>query len=63
MLGGCRGTIATMAASILTDAFAHHVWATIRLLDACATLEEAQLEGEVTNRADAERFVRGRFPP
>ena len=25
------------------DAFAHHVWATIRLLDACADLDDAQL--------------------
>jgi uncharacterized damage-inducible protein DinB len=29
--------------SPLADAFGHHVWATIRLLDACATLDDAQL--------------------
>jgi uncharacterized damage-inducible protein DinB len=29
--------------SVLGDAFAHHVWASIRLLDACATLDDAQL--------------------
>ena len=34
-----------------------------RLGEILRALEEAQLEGEVTNRADAERFVRGRFPP
>jgi uncharacterized damage-inducible protein DinB len=32
-----------MPQSILADAFGHHVWATIRVLDACATLDEAQL--------------------
>ena len=29
--------------SPLTDAFGHHVWATIRVLDACAALDDAQL--------------------
>ena len=28
---------------ILADAFGHHVWATIRVLDTCASLDEAQL--------------------
>jgi uncharacterized damage-inducible protein DinB len=32
-----------MPSPILADAFGHHVWATIRLLDACAALDEAQL--------------------
>ena len=32
-----------MPTPILADAFAHHVWATIRLLDACADLDDAQL--------------------
>lgn len=32
-----------MPSPILADAFAHHVWATVRLLDACADLDEAQL--------------------
>ena len=34
-----------------------------RLGEILRALEEAQLEGEVTSRADAERFVRSRFPP
>jgi uncharacterized damage-inducible protein DinB len=32
-----------MTAPVLADAFGHHVWATIRVLDACAGLDEAQL--------------------
>ncbi|MBA2381876.1 MAG: DinB family protein [Chloroflexi bacterium] len=32
-----------MTTSPLSDAFAHHVWATTRQLDACATLDESQL--------------------
>jgi hypothetical protein len=32
-----------MPPSILADAFGHHVWATIRVLDACASLDDAQL--------------------
>jgi uncharacterized damage-inducible protein DinB len=28
---------------LLADAFGHHVWASLRLLDACAGLDEAQL--------------------
>jgi len=32
-----------MAPAVLADAFAHHVWATIRVLDACAALDDAQL--------------------
>jgi uncharacterized damage-inducible protein DinB len=32
-----------MPSSILADAFGHHVWATIRALDACAELDDAQL--------------------
>lgn len=32
-----------MAKSLLADAFAHHVWATIRLLDVCAALTDDQL--------------------
>ena len=32
-----------MPASLLTDAFDHHVWATVRLLDACAALDDEQL--------------------
>ena len=32
-----------MPPPLLADAFGHHVWATIRLLDACADLDGAQL--------------------
>jgi len=32
-----------MPSPVLADAFRHHVWATIRLLDACADLDDAQL--------------------
>ena len=32
-----------MTSSLLTDAFAHHVWATERLIDACAALSAEQL--------------------
>jgi uncharacterized damage-inducible protein DinB len=33
-----------MTRSVLEDAFGHHVWATLRLIDACAALEPARLE-------------------
>jgi uncharacterized damage-inducible protein DinB len=33
-----------MSRSLLADAFAHHVWATLRLVDACLTLSPGQLE-------------------
>jgi uncharacterized damage-inducible protein DinB len=32
-----------MTRPILGDAFAHHVWATLRLIDACAALTDEQL--------------------
>jgi uncharacterized damage-inducible protein DinB len=32
-----------MPSPILADAFAHHVWASIQVLDACAALDDAQL--------------------
>jgi len=32
-----------MPSPLLADAFGHHVWASIRVLDACATLDDAQL--------------------
>ncbi len=35
-------TLPGMAEPILSDAFHHHVWATIRILDACAGLDAAQ---------------------
>jgi uncharacterized damage-inducible protein DinB len=31
----------------LEDAFNHHVWASLRVLDACATLEPEQLQTSV----------------
>ena len=31
----------------MEDAFAHHVWATLRLIDACLALSDAQLETAV----------------
>lgn len=36
-----------MNGGLLRDAFAHHVWATIRLIDACASLTTEQLEAAV----------------
>jgi uncharacterized damage-inducible protein DinB len=32
-----------MSPRILADAFRHHVWATVRVLDACAALDDARL--------------------
>jgi uncharacterized damage-inducible protein DinB len=36
-----------MQTSLMNDAFAHHVWATLRVLDACEGLTSEQLNGEV----------------
>ena len=36
-----------MTTPLFADAFDHHVWATIRLIDACLALEPAQLERAV----------------
>ena len=36
-----------MSRSVLEDAFAHHTWATLRLLDACLPLSAEQLETSV----------------
>jgi uncharacterized damage-inducible protein DinB len=33
-----------MSDSLMDDAFAHHAWATLQLLDACIALDEEQLE-------------------
>jgi uncharacterized damage-inducible protein DinB len=33
--------------SLLHDAFAHHVWATLRLIDACLALSRQQLDTAV----------------
>ncbi|MGH2611149.1 MAG: hypothetical protein ACRDHF_18875, partial [Tepidiformaceae bacterium] len=32
-----------MTASLLDDAFAHHMWATVRLIDTCTALAPDQL--------------------
>jgi uncharacterized damage-inducible protein DinB len=39
-----KGMPADMTGSFLGDAFAHHVWATARLIDECSTLTTEQLE-------------------
>jgi uncharacterized damage-inducible protein DinB len=36
-----------MSTSLLADAFGHHIWASVRLLDACATLDDDQLASTV----------------
>jgi uncharacterized damage-inducible protein DinB len=36
-----------MTGSLLDDAFAHHIWATLRLLDVCIALSPEQLETSV----------------
>jgi uncharacterized damage-inducible protein DinB len=36
-----------MARSLLDDAFAHHVWATLRLIDACGALTSTQLDSAI----------------
>lgn len=36
-----------MRTAMLDDAFAHHVWATLRLIDACAELSPEQLDTSV----------------
>ena len=36
-----------MTRPILADAFDHHVWATLRVLDACAPLSDEQLASAV----------------
>src|SRR5690242_649 len=36
-----------MTTSLMDDAFAHHVWATMRLIDACRSLSPEQLETAV----------------
>ena len=36
-----------MTASLMEDAFAHHVWATLRLIDTCLSLSPEQLQTKV----------------
>ena len=40
-------TLVAMSRSLLHDAFAHHVWATLRVIDACAELRSEQLDTAV----------------
>lgn len=40
--------MAVMSTSLLGDAFAHHVWATLRLIDACDVLSPEQMETAVS---------------
>jgi uncharacterized damage-inducible protein DinB len=37
------GTVDDVSSPILADGFGHHIWATLRVVDACATLDDAQL--------------------
>jgi uncharacterized damage-inducible protein DinB len=37
-----------MSRPLLDDAFGHHVWATLQLIDACVALDPAQLEATVS---------------
>jgi len=39
--------VAAVTRSVLDDAFRHHVWATLELIDVCATLPPDQLETSV----------------
>jgi uncharacterized damage-inducible protein DinB len=39
--------VARMSKSLLEDAFAHHVWASLQLLDTCLKLNSAQAESAV----------------
>jgi uncharacterized damage-inducible protein DinB len=39
--------VARVTRSLLDDAFAHHIWATLRLIDTCHTLTPEQLETAV----------------
>src|SRR5829696_7071751 len=36
-----------MSRPLLADAFGHHIWATLRVIDACAALQPGQLETAV----------------
>src|SRR5687767_5051044 len=42
-----RASVAGMTTSLLSDAFRHHIWATERVLEVCASLTPAQLEEPV----------------
>jgi uncharacterized damage-inducible protein DinB len=39
--------LVVMSRSLLDDVFAHHVWATLRLIDACLPLAREQLDAPV----------------
>ena len=42
-----RATVGAMTRSLLADAFGHHVWATLALIDACLPLSGEQLDTAV----------------
>jgi uncharacterized damage-inducible protein DinB len=52
-----------MSTSMLEDAFGHHVWATLRLIDTCLTLSPSELERAVPGTygtiLDTQRHVVG----
>ena len=51
-----------MTESMLDDAFAHHVWASVRLLDACAGLtpeQDAKFWDYITYAAEFMRNTEG----
>jgi uncharacterized damage-inducible protein DinB len=41
-------SVPAMTRSVLDDAYGHHVWATLELIDACSSLSAEQLETSVT---------------
>ena len=45
--GARAATVTRMNGALLQDAFGHHVWATLTLLDACSALTPEQLESTV----------------
>ena len=44
---GHRDIVQAMTSSLLDDAFAHHTWATLQVMDACDALSPEQLEATV----------------
>ncbi len=46
-MAGGSARVGPMNGSVIKDAFAHHVWATLRLIDACLSLDAEQLATEV----------------
>ena len=56
-----------MSRSMLDDAFAHHVWATVRVIDACLDLDDGQLQtavpGTYGSIFDTVRHIVDPMPP